>query len=73
MQATASSDQNRPPEHADETDLNALFQELASGPEGLASVEAKNRLAQYGPNALEEKKVSPSHGSIRSRSNDSIK
>ncbi len=38
--------------------MNELFRELASGPEGLNSAEAKKRLAQHGPNALEEKKES---------------
>lgn len=36
-----------------------LFAELASSPQGLSSAEAEARLAQYGPNALEEIKVNP--------------
>jgi H+-transporting ATPase len=40
-------------------DLNALFHELAASPEGLDGAEAKRRLEQNGPNALEEKKESP--------------
>lgn len=36
-----------------------LFCELASNPQGLSGVEAGERLAQYGPNALEEKKEHP--------------
>ena len=36
-----------------------LFAELASSPQGLSSAEAETRLAQYGPNALAEKKVNP--------------
>ena len=36
-----------------------LFAELASSPQGLSSAEAEARLAQYGPNALAEKKVNP--------------
>ena len=39
-------------------DLNRLYQELACSPEGLDAAEAKKRLEQYGPNALEEKKQS---------------
>ena len=39
-------------------DLNRLYQELACSPEGLDTAEAKKRLEQYGPNALEEKKQS---------------
>jgi H+-transporting ATPase len=38
------------------SDLSALFKELSSSPEGLSGAEAKKRLDQYGPNALEEKK-----------------
>jgi H+-transporting ATPase len=40
-------------------DLSAFFGELASNPEGLSSAEANKRLAQYGPNALEERAESP--------------
>jgi H+-transporting ATPase len=36
-----------------------LFAALASSPRGLSSAEAEGRLAQYGPNALAEKKVNP--------------
>jgi H+-transporting ATPase len=36
-----------------------LFAALASSPSGLSSPEAEVRLAQYGPNALTEKKVNP--------------
>ncbi len=36
-----------------------LFTALASSLQGLSSAEAENRLAQYGPNALEEKKEHP--------------
>jgi H+-transporting ATPase len=35
-----------------------IFQRLSSSPQGLASSDARERLAKYGPNALEEKKVS---------------
>jgi H+-transporting ATPase len=35
--------------------LERLFSELACGPDGLTSAEAKRRLEQHGPNALEEK------------------
>jgi H+-transporting ATPase len=36
-----------------------LFAHLASSPRGLSTAEAESRLAQFGPNALEEKKVNP--------------
>ncbi len=36
--------------------IEALYHELSSGPKGLSSQEAEKRLAQYGPNALEESK-----------------
>ncbi len=36
-----------------------LFRRLGSAPAGLSGEEAGRRLEQYGPNALEEKKVSP--------------
>jgi H+-transporting ATPase len=36
-----------------------LFAELASSPQGLSRAEAEARLAQYGPNALEEEKTHP--------------
>jgi H+-transporting ATPase len=36
-----------------------LFTKLASSPQGLSAPEAEARLAQYGPNALEEKKTHP--------------
>jgi H+-transporting ATPase len=39
--------------------LEELFAHLASSPKGLSTAEAGSRLAQFGPNALEEKKVNP--------------
>jgi H+-transporting ATPase len=36
-----------------------LFTALASSPKGLSQAEAEARLAQYGPNALEEEKTHP--------------
>ena len=36
-----------------------LFPQLDSSPKGLSSTEAETRLKQFGPNALEEKKVNP--------------
>ena len=39
--------------------LKELLNQLATSPEGLSDDEAARRLTQYGPNALEEKKVSP--------------
>ncbi|HUA64367.1 MAG TPA: cation-transporting P-type ATPase [Alphaproteobacteria bacterium] len=52
----ASAQTKEPP--GDETpkaDLQSLFKELSCSPEGLDSAEAKKRLEQHGPNALEEK------------------
>ncbi len=46
-------------DQAKEESADDLFARLGSGPEGLSSSEAGKRLAQYGPNALEEKKVNP--------------
>jgi Ca2+-transporting ATPase len=40
-------------------DIAETFKSLASRPEGLTSVEAKERLIQYGPNELQEKKRIP--------------
>ena len=39
--------------------VNQVFSELSSSMGGLTSDEAGKRLEQYGPNALEEKKVNP--------------
>jgi H+-transporting ATPase len=39
--------------------LAALQKALASSPDGLRQAEAQKRLAQYGPNELEEKKTNP--------------
>jgi H+-transporting ATPase len=39
--------------------LKELLRQLETSPEGLSDDEAARRLTQYGPNALEEKKVSP--------------
>jgi H+-transporting ATPase len=36
-----------------------LFAALGGSPQGLSGAEAETRLSQYGPNALEEKKVHP--------------
>jgi H+-transporting ATPase len=46
-------------EDAEAFDLDAFFCEQACSMEGLSSAEANERLAQYGPNALEEKRESP--------------
>lgn len=43
----------------EEAAFSVLFKEFASGVNGLTNVEARNRIAKYGPNALEEKKQSP--------------
>jgi len=39
--------------------LAALEKKLASSPDGLSQAEAQKRLAQYGPNEIEEKKTNP--------------
>lgn len=44
---------------AEETSAEDLFSRLDSSPQGLSRAEADRRLMQYGPNALEEQKVSP--------------
>jgi hypothetical protein len=38
-----------------------LYVKLASNPQGLSGRKAGDRLAQYGPNALEEKKEHRNH------------
>jgi len=39
--------------------LAELQKTLASSPDGLSQTEAQNRLNQYGPNEIEEKKINP--------------
>ena len=39
--------------------LAALEKKLGSSPDGLSQAEAQKRLAEYGPNELEEKKTNP--------------
>jgi H+-transporting ATPase len=39
--------------------LEEVEQKLGSSPEGLSQAEAQKRLAQYGPNEIEEKKTNP--------------
>ncbi|MGC8492900.1 MAG: cation-transporting P-type ATPase [Syntrophobacteraceae bacterium] len=46
-------------EEARQKSAEELFSELGTGPQGLSDAEAAERLAQYGPNALEEKKEHP--------------
>ena len=46
-------------DEAKQKTFEELFAALASSPKGLSQVEAEARLAQYGPNALEEKKTHP--------------
>jgi H+-transporting ATPase len=46
-------------DEAKEKSPQDLFALLASSPRGLSTAEAGKRLAQYGPNALEEKKTHP--------------
>jgi H+-transporting ATPase len=46
-------------EKAEKMDVNELAQALSSSRKGLSSEEAKQRLEQFGPNVLEEKKQRP--------------
>ncbi len=51
-------------EHSIEDDLKSLpmpelLAKLGSSPDGLSQSEAENRLTQYGPNEIEEKKTNP--------------
>jgi H+-transporting ATPase len=39
--------------------MEELQRQLGSSPDGLTQEEAKKRLAQYGPNAIAEKKENP--------------
>ena len=39
--------------------LPELQARLVSSPDGISQVEAQKRLAQYGPNEIEEKKTNP--------------
>jgi H+-transporting ATPase len=46
-------------EDAKQKSPEELFAALASNPQGLSQAEAEARLAKYGPNALQEKRVNP--------------
>jgi len=46
-------------EMAQQQSTKALWDALATSPQGLSSAEAEVRLSQFGPNELEEKKVNP--------------
>ncbi len=46
-------------EQAEKSSADELFEQLGASAAGLADDEARNRLAQYGPNALPEKHTSP--------------
>ena len=46
-------------ERAEKASPEELFEALSSDNEGLSVEEARKRLEQYGPNALEERKESP--------------
>ena len=48
-----------PGDEAKGQSIEELFAHLASSPKGLSTAEAESRLAQFGPNALEERKVNP--------------
>ncbi|OIQ49134.1 Calcium-transporting ATPase 1 [Pseudodesulfovibrio hydrargyri] len=54
-----TQDSNTDGREQDYRNPEEVFRDLDSSAQGLSSVEAANRLAQYGPNALEEHKVSP--------------
>ncbi|MCU0779143.1 MAG: plasma-membrane proton-efflux P-type ATPase [Akkermansiaceae bacterium] len=59
-QVNTEKPSSTPPSPAAEPQsLDSLFAELASGPGGLSSAEAKSRLAQYGPNALVAERERP--------------
>ncbi len=45
--------------NVDDLSTDRLFRELSSGKDGLSGEQAQERLEQYGPNALEEKRVNP--------------
>ena len=44
---------------AQQKSIEELYAALSTSSQGLSSSEARSRLAQFGPNALEEKKVNP--------------
>ncbi len=46
-------------QEASNLEVDELFRRLRSSPEGLAGADAAERLARFGPNTLEEHKVSP--------------
>ncbi len=46
-------------DEAKEKSVEDLFTQLHSSPQGLTGAEAARRLAQYGPNSIQEKKVNP--------------
>ena len=46
-------------EEAASASIDDLLQELAASRQGLSSPEAERRLAQYGPNALQEHRINP--------------
>jgi H+-transporting ATPase len=46
-------------EEAKKANIDELLSKLSAGKGGLSSSEAEKRLAQYGPNEIEEKKVNP--------------
>ena len=45
--------------NVDDLSTDRLFRELSSGKDGLSGEQAQERLEQYGPNALEEKRKNP--------------
>jgi magnesium-transporting ATPase (P-type) len=55
MKSATSSSAPSPLKEVTNADMDALFKELASSPDGLTSAEAKTRLEKYGPNALQDK------------------
>ena len=45
--------------HLSEAEIEKLLKSLETSPNGLSSKEVQARLAKYGPNSIEEKKVNP--------------
>jgi len=59
MPAIAEKPQSKPASNGDLKSLpiSELQKKLGASPDGLSQVEATKRLAQYGPNAIAEKKT----------------
>jgi H+-transporting ATPase len=59
MRVAAMSITQIPSKVAERKDFDKLCGSLSTSREGLSSDDARARLAQFGPNALEEKKFNP--------------